>query len=201
MTHTEHVHLIFGVGLAVTGWLWLGALAYPRSSLRYLWPPLLFAVGFFLVIPTETQERTYVRVDAWNTFLSVFPNSLDVWLTTVKRPHVIQHKITGICAVLAGAVECTRAWGWLSGPGWRWALPLLTIAAGLAIGIHGGTHQHLPRLVEQAHHWILGGTLVLGGAADAVAIRFDSLRPIGQRVLPLLVLIAGLDLALFYRLA
>jgi uncharacterized membrane protein HdeD (DUF308 family) len=130
----------------------------------------------------------------------VFPNSLNVWLTTVQQTHVIQHKVTGICAMLAGGIEGSRAFGWLSAPQWQWALPLLTIAAGLAIGLHGGTHQHLPRVAEQAHHWILGGALLLGGVAHAVAIGHEPNRPKGQRVLPVLVLIAGLDLALFYRL-
>ena len=98
MTHTEHVHLLFGIGLTLTGALWLGAQAYPAAPLRYMWPVLLAAVELCLVIPTETQERTYVRVGVWDTFLSVFPNSLSVWLTTVQKAHVIQHKVTGVCA-------------------------------------------------------------------------------------------------------
>ena len=101
MTHTEHVHLLFGIGLTLTGALWLGAQAYPAAPFRYMWPVLLAAVGLFLVIPTETQERTYVRVGVWDTFLSVFPNSLSVWLTTVQKAHVIQHKVTGVCAAVA----------------------------------------------------------------------------------------------------
>jgi hypothetical protein len=200
MTHTEHVHLLFGIGLTMAGALWLGAQAYPAGPLRHMWPPFLVAVGLFLVIPTETQERTYTRVGVWDTFLSVFPNSLSVWLTTVQKPHVIQHKLAGVCAFLAGAIESGRAGRWLAAPQWRWSLPLLTIAAGLAIGVHGGTHQHLPRLAEQAHHWILGGALVLGGMAHAVATGRVPERPAWQRVLPALVLAAGLDLALWYRL-
>lgn len=62
MTHTEHVHLLFGIGLVMTGVLWLGAQVYPAGPLRYMWPSLLVLLGLFLVIPTETQERTYVRV-------------------------------------------------------------------------------------------------------------------------------------------
>ena len=200
MTHTEHVHLLFGIGLTLTGALWLGAQAHPAGPLRYVWPLFLVAVGLFLVIPTETQERTYVQVGAWDTFLSVFPDSLSVWLTTVQKPHVIQHKVAGACALLAGAIEGSRACRWLAPPQWRWALPLLTIAAGLAIGVHGGTHQHLPRVAEQAHHWILGGALVLGGTVHAVAIGHVPERPTWQRVLPALVLAAGLDLTLLYRL-
>jgi len=165
-----------------------------------VWPLILVAVGVFLVIPTETQERTYVPVDAWDTFLSVFPNSLSVWLTTVQKVHVIQHKVSGLCAIVAGGIEESRACGWLTASRWSWALPLLTIAAGLAIGIHGGTHQHLPRVVERAHHWIMGGAFVLGGIAQAIAIGHRPEHPGLQRVLPALVLLAGFDLALFYRL-
>jgi hypothetical protein len=136
----------------------------------------------------------------WDTFLSVFPNSLSVWVTTVQKAHVIQHKATGVCALLAGGIEESRAFGWLTGSRWRWALPLLTVGAGFAIGVHGGTHQHLPRVAEQAHHWLLGGCLVLGGMTHAVALGHAPERPTWQRVLPALVLAAGLDLAFLYRL-
>ena len=199
MTHTEHVHILFGIGLAVTGTLWLGGQTSAAAPLRYVWPLLLVAVGVFMVIPTETQERTYLPVDTWDTFLSVFPNSLSVWLTTAHKFHVIQHKAAGVCAIVAGGIEESRACGFLATSRWRWALPLLTIAAGLALGVHGGTHQHLPRLVERAHHWVLGGALVLGGVAQAMASGHPE-HPGMQRVLPTLVLVAGLDLALFYRL-
>jgi hypothetical protein len=200
MTHTEHVHLLFGIGLALTGALWLGSQLPGARRLRYVWPLVLFAVGFFLVISTETQERTYVPVGAWDTFLSVFPNSPDVWLASVQKFHVIQHKLTGVFAMVAAVIEESRACGRLTAPRWRWALPVLTIAAGLAIGIHGGTHQHLPRLVERAHHWILGGALVLGGVVQLVATGRPPANPIWLRVLPALVMLAGLDLALLYRL-
>jgi hypothetical protein len=200
MAHTEYVHLLFGIGLAMTGVLWLGAQAYPAGPLRYIWPILLFLLGLFLVIPTETQERTYMQVGAWDTFLSVFPNSVTIWLTTVQKAHVIQHKAAGVCAMLAGGIEWSRAWGWLSAPRGRWALPLLAVAAGFAIGIHGGTHQHLPHGVEQLHHWILGGALGLGGVVHALASARVPQHPIWQDVLPALVLMAGLDLAFFYRI-
>lgn len=199
MTHSEHVHIFFGIGLAITGALWLGAQVPAAARLRYVWPVWLFAVGFFLVIPTETQERTYTQVGAWDTFVSVFPNSFAVWLATVQKFHVVQHKVGGVCAMAAGAIEELRAFGLLAAPRWRWALPPLTVAAGLALGVHGGTHQHLPRLVEQEHHWILGGCLVLGGIVQAVATARRA-RPGWFAVLPALVLLAGLDLALFYRL-
>lgn len=197
MTHTEHVHLLFGFGLMLTGVLWLGAQARPGSVLRYAWPFLLVLVGLFLVIPTETQQRTYQQVGAWETFLSVFPNSLAVWLESVRKPHVIQHKVAGICTLVAGAIELSRAAGWLTAPGWRWTLPGLAVGAGLAIGVHGGTHQHLPRVGEQSHHWILGGALLVGGLAYAAGT--GSRHPALRLLLPVLLLLAGLEWVLFYR--
>lgn len=113
---------------------------------------------------------------------------------------MIQPKVSGLCAVVAGIIEEGRACGWLTASRWRGPLPLLTIAAGLAIGIHGGTHQHLPRVVEQAHHWIMGGAFVTGGVVQAIAVERESEHPGLRRVLPLLVLLAGFDLAFFYRL-
>jgi hypothetical protein len=199
MTHTEHVHILFGLGLALAGAGWLGALAYPGGPLRYIWPIPAFLVGVFLVISTETQERTYTEVGAWDTFLSVFPNSLAVWLATVKKVHVIQHKAAGVCALAAGGIEWGRAVGCLSSPRWRWFFPFLAIAAGLALGVHGGTHQHLPRLSEQLHHWILGGVLVAGGTVLVLALARVLKGPGWHYVLPALMLIAGVDLMLFYR--
>lgn len=200
MTHTEYVHILFGVGLILGGASWLGAQRVPASPLRFVWPLLVFLVGLFLVIPTETQERTYTRVGLWDTFLSVFPDSLDVWLATVRKGHVLQHKAAGVCAMLAGGIEGLRGAGRLQGAHWRWAMPLLAVGAGLAIGIHGGTHTHLPRVAEQAHHWVLGGALVLGGLAHALATVGRPPRPVLQQVLPVLMIVAGLDLALLYRL-
>ncbi len=200
MTHTEHVHILFGVGLALAGICWIGAEAFPASPLRYIWPALLFFIGLFLVIPTETQERTYARVGAWDTFLSVFPNSLSVWLATVQKVHVIQHKTAGICAMVAGGVEGARAAGGLPAGGWRWTMPITAILAGLAIGVHGGTHTHLPRFGEQLHHWIMGTAMAGGGLVHAFATRTDRPYPIGRAVLPAMLLVAGLDLVLFYRI-
>ena len=199
MTHTENVHLLFGAGLAFTGLLWLLAQSAPASPLRYAWPTLVFLAGLFLVIPTETQERTYVPVGTWDTFLSVFPNSLDVWLATVRKPHVIQHKTAGLCAMLAGLVELARAAGWITLRGARWVLPVCAVVAGLAVGIHGGTHTHLPHGVEQMHHWVLGGALVLGGTALGYAETSEPRPRLWAGVLPVLLVLAGLDLALLYR--
>jgi hypothetical protein len=200
VTHTEHVHILFGIGLALAGLFWLGAQAFPASPLRFVWPALLFFVGLFLVIPTETQERTYTRVGAWDTFLSVFPNSFSIWLATVQKVHVVQHKTAGLCSMIAGGVEGARAAGRLTASGWRWTMPIMAIVAGLAVGVHGGTHTHLPRVTEQLHHWIMGTAMAGGGLVQAFATRNDDPHPILRAVLPALLLVAGLDLVLFYRI-
>lgn len=200
MTHTEYVHIMLGWGMAITGMVWLLADTERGRGLRWVWPVLVFLIGFFLFIPTETQERSYTQVGAWDTFLSVFPNSLAVWLETVQKHHVIQHKTAGVCAMLAGGVEFGRATGALKAARWAWFLPLLSIGAGLAIGIHGGTQQHLPRVTEQLHHWIMGGALVVGGGLLALSKAGRLKSEMWPRVLPGLMVVAGVDFLLFYRL-
>jgi len=101
--------------------------------------------------------------------------------------------------MVAAAIEWSRARGWLTASAWRWALPLLAVGAGLAIGVHGGTHRHLPRVGEQLHHWVLGAALLAGGVAYAAGTAPGARRPLLRAVLPVLLVLAGLEWALFYR--
>lgn len=198
MAHTEHVHILYGAGLVLIGSLWLASLAYPAPVLRWSWTVLVVLLGLSLVVPTETQARTYLPVGAWDTLQSVIPDSLDTWLESVRKPHVIQHKVAGVCAMLGGLVELVRGTGRLRGSGWRWALPGLAVGAAIAIGVHGGTSHHLPRVGEQAHHWILGSGLGLGSVAYAYGQRAG--RPLAWcAALPAALVVAGLDWALRYR--
>jgi hypothetical protein len=101
--------------------------------------------------------------------------------------------------MIAGGVEGARAAGRLSASGWRWTMPTMAILAGLAVGVHGGTHTHLPRFGEQLHHWIMGSAMAGGGLVHAFATRPGTPHPVWRAVLPAVLLIAGLDLILFYR--
>jgi hypothetical protein len=98
-----------------------------------------------------------------------------------------------------GTIEFSRAKGWLTKPSWgRW-FPVLAIGIGLALAIHGGSHAHLPNPSEQRHHWILGLSFAGGGAALGLAQLGVLKRPVWTWLWALLMLIAGLDMALFYR--
>lgn len=198
MTHTEHVHIFYGLGLVLIGGLWLASLANPVAALRYSWAILVTLLGLSLVIATETQARTYQQVGPWDTFVSVIPNSLEVWLETVRKPHVVQHKLAGVCALAAGLVEWGRAAGRLRHRRWGLALPVLALGAALAIGVHGGSSRHLPRVAEQAHHWMLGLGLVLGAATYAYGLGRRRRRWL--TLLPTTLILVGMSWVLGYRL-
>jgi hypothetical protein len=199
MTHTEIVHILFGGAVAA-----MGLAAYPRWAggrrLRYLWPSLAFLIGFFLFIPVESGTRTYAVSGWWDTFRDAFPDWGESWSYNFTMRHIIQHKITGLLAMLVGLIETGRAAGWLRRPVWGRLLPFFSIAVGLFLGIHGGTHMHLPSRVEQLHHWILGAAFV-GGGIVLWLVQAQYLRgPRWADVWPTIVLLAGLDLVFFYRL-
>ena len=206
MTHTEHVHMLFGIltmGMAGTFW-WTDR--YPDSPARFAWPSFVLLIGFFMFVPVERQTRTYVEVGIWDTFLSAFPANaaewrtcVPAWLEMVHKPHVLQHKITGLAGLVAGTVEFARARG--RAPGWgRWVVPIsLSVVAG-TLGVHGGTAAHLPHAVETLHHHIFGGCF----AAAAVVLALTQAGPLHHRAWriapPVLLFVAGVDMALLYRL-
>lgn len=204
MTHTERVHVIFGVAIALTGLFALRSVHQPESRARFVWPALVFLIGLCLFVPVEAQSRTYRQVGWWATLVSVVPQNLGSWLpdwlAMLRKPHVVQHKLGAALTMLAGLVELGRSAGRLRHPAWGRLLPLLAIGVGLAFAVHGGTSAHLPHAAEQRHHWLLGAAFVLGGAALAAA---QAGLPGGRRwwyLWAALMTAAGLDLALFYRL-
>ena len=102
--------------------------------------------------------------------------------------------------MIAGLTELARARGWSGSEAGRLVLPALTIGAGAAFGIHGGSADHLPTAAEQVHHWMLGIGLVFAGLTLALH-RTGVVRHAAWRYAwPLTVLLLGAQLVLFYRL-
>ncbi len=204
MTHTEKVHVIFGLAAAFTGLLALHHAYYPRSRARFAWPVLTFAIGFFLFIPVEAQTRTYQEVGWWDTLLSAVPDSPSYWLhnwfAKLDHWHVIQHKVGGILIMAVGVVEALRAHGRLGQRPWAMLLPALLVGIGLAFGVHGGSREHLPHRSEQVHHWLFGAGFVLAGLTlwlhHSGVLRGAAFRGTWA----MCVLLVGLDIAFFYRL-
>jgi hypothetical protein len=204
VTHTELVHSYFGAGVAGMGILAAAAIRRPGGAAHQAWPVLSVLIGLCLFLPVEAHTRTYQQVGWLATLESVVPQHAGTWLrdwwATVQSVHAVQHKLGGLLAIAAGVVEFGVARGRLQKPMWGRLLPWFSIALGLAFGVHGGTAAHLPSRTEQMHHWILGAAFVIGGAILALS---DAGVLTGARwryAWPLLVTLAGLDLALFYRL-
>jgi hypothetical protein len=200
MTHTENVHVAFGAALAAAG---AAALWSRRSSAgwaRYLSPALLFGIGLLMFIPVESGTRTYVQYGFWATLRDAVPDGGESWLAPLGQLHVLQHKIAGLLAMAVGLIEMGRVSGRLMAPAWGWVFPPALVGAALVLGIHGGTHVHLAHHIERVHHWILGACLATGGLTLALAQGGLLRAPAWRSAWAALVLVAGLDIALFYRI-
>src|SRR5439155_25752278 len=92
MTHSEIVHVYYGLGSVALGlsaaWAW----RHDRGVARYAWPVLLLLAGASLLLPVETGERRYQIVGWRDTLRCVLPWSFREWLDYVRRLHVILHK-------------------------------------------------------------------------------------------------------------
>jgi hypothetical protein len=204
MTHTEHVHVLFGILAALVGALALWATYRPASAARLVWPVLTFLIGLCLFIPVEAQTRTYLAVGWWDTLRSVVPQHpltwVRDWLRYLPERHVVQHKLGALCIMGVGLIELLRARGRLPGAACRWALPALLLGTGVAFGVHGGTAAHLSHRTEQVHHHVLGVALTVA-ATSLVLVRTGRVRGRAwEGVWAGLVLAVGLDIAIFYRL-
>src|SRR2546427_10670254 len=102
MTHSEIVHVYYGLGSVALGlsaaWAW----RHDRGVARYAWPVLLLLAGASLLLPVETGERRYPIVGGWDTLRSVLPWSLSEWLDYARRFHVLPHKTAGLLIPATG---------------------------------------------------------------------------------------------------
>jgi hypothetical protein len=204
MTHTERVHVLFGCAAAATGALAVLHAHRPAGRAGGAWPAIGFLIGFCLFVPVEAQTRTYQDVGWWETLLSVVPQHPATWaadwFSRLDHWHVIQHKVGGILIMVACAIEWLRGRGSLGGRSWQLVLPVLLVGIGLAFGVHGGTRQHLPSGVEQLHHRLFGFGFMLAGIALGLWRAGVVRAPAFRWLWGALVLLVGLDIALFYRL-
>jgi hypothetical protein len=204
MTHTERVHVMFGAGLALMGLLAIRAERRPGGAAATAWPILAFLIGLLLFIPVEAQTRTYATLGWADVLRTLLPDDpahwVRDWLVKARAAHVIQHKSGAVAAMVGGAMELAVARGWVRGPGWRYVLPACLVAVGAAFGIHGGNSHHLPFHMEQLQHHLMGAGLALAGVCVGLQ-RGGALRHRAWALVwPVLALLAGLNIALFYRL-
>jgi hypothetical protein len=204
LRYTEQVHVLFGTAMAATGAIAWWSERHPESPARRIWPVLSFLIGIFVFLPVDVGTGTYNHEGPWDTFLSVVPDSAAFWVQRWIRPlgqlHVIQHKATGVFAMVLGVIEYGRASGRLTSVRWAWVMPAALIAIGLALGVHGGSAKHLPSHVEQLHHWILGVGLGGSGVVLLLAQQGRLKAPAWRSLWTVALVILGLDLAFFYRI-
>ena len=204
MTHTEKVHVLFGMLAAISGGLALWGVYRPASLARLIWPVIAFLIGFFLFIPVEAQTRTYQEVSWWTVLGSAIPQNPGTWIRDwfhyVGQWHVVQHKIGSFLMMVVGVVEFQRGRGRLAGQGWGFVLPGLLLGIGVAFGLHGGTAVHLTHRTEVIHHQVFGVAFAIAAVSLAL-VRTGRLRhPAWRGLWAALILAVGIDIGFFYRL-
>ena len=204
MTHTERVHVLFGLGLVLTGLFAFDAERRRNPTAATVWTTVVFAIGFLLFIPVEAHTLTYTKAGWVEVIRSIVPDRPETWigdwLAKARATHVTQHKIGGVAAMATGIVELGLARRWLLAAGWRLVLPAALVTAGVAFGIHGGTMHHLPSTTEQLQHHLLGTGLVTAGVTLTL-FRVGLVRHRFWGLLwPVLALLLGANLMFFYRL-
>ena len=204
MTHTEWVHVLFGIGLVLMALLAIRAEYRPGGVADSVWPSLAILIGLLLFVPVEAHTRTYMVLGWTDVLRTLVPDRpshwLGDWFVAVRPAFVVQHKIGGAAAMLLGSVELGRARGFFSDPRWRHVLPVCILVAAASFGLHGGTAHHLPFATEQREHHVMGVAFALSGLS--VGLHRAGILPHRRWALvwPVLALCAGISLVLFYRL-
>lgn len=204
MTHTEWVHVLFGIGLVLMSVLAIRAEWRPDGVAASAWPVLAILIGLLLFVPVEAHTRTYVVLGWTDVLRTLVPDRpahwLGDWLVAAHPTFVLQHKIGGAAAMVLGGVELARARGFLPDPRWRHMLPACILVAAVSFGLHGGTAHHLPFASEQRQHHVMGAAFALSGLS--VGLHRAGILPHRRWALvwPVLALLAGISLVLFYRL-
>ena len=204
MTHTEWVHVLFGIGLVLMALLAIRAEYRPGGMADTAWPSLAILIGLLLFVPVEAHTRTYMVLGWMDVLRTLVPDRpshwLGDWLVAVRPGFVVQHTIGGAVAMLLGSVELCRARGILTDPRWRYVLPVALLVAAVSFGLHGGTSHHLPFATEQRQHHVMGAGFALGGLS--AYLHRAGMLPHRRWALvwPVLALVAGISLVLFYRL-
>jgi hypothetical protein len=204
MTHTEKIHVVFGIVVAIIGGLALCDLVRPGNRAGMAWPILTFLVGVCLFIPVEAQSRTYQVVGWSDALLSAVPEHPATWLRDwfhyLPQRHVVQHKIGALCIMAAGIVEMVRVRSPLPSGG-NLTFPLLLLAVALSFGIHGGTAAHLSHATEYLAHQLLGVAFGAGAITLALARTGRMQGRFWHGIWAALVLLVGVILAATYRLS
>lgn len=200
MTRAEISHALFGVGLAVTGLAALRGWRKPDSPVRCLWPVPLLVVSFNLLVPAESPIDLGEPVGLWETLTDLYPVDLGAWLAGLEHFHIVQHRVTALLGLLAGGVELARGADLIGPRKWGFLLPLGSVAAGLLLGFHGLGEEHIVHMEQRIHHTIFAVCFVTGGVALGLYRTGRVAHVLWRDAWAVLVVLAGLDFAFFYRI-
>ena len=196
VSYDEAVHTYIGLTLITISAV--GALLVDRRGAppwaRHLWLVLALFLAYITVLPASSDEHVqHLREQQpWLAPVRLLL-TLDwpaTWLSDMSQPHILQHKLAGLCVALPALGE----W-WIRRPvPSRWA-PYLQWLAPLSLGvlavifsIHRPTHAHghgapmdmAAMQAELIQHWVIAAAFATSG----VALTLARIGPLQARIPP-----------------
>ena len=197
VSYDEAVHTY--IGLTMITIAAVGAFLVDRRGAapwwRHVWLVLAVFLAYITVLPAPaaTGHLQHMRdQDPWMAPLRLLV-ALDwpeTWLSDMREPHILQHKLAGLFVAAPAVAE----W-WIRRPGSagttaaryvQWLAPLGLVGLAMVFSIHRPTHVHTTGIdasamrAELVQHWVIATAF----AATAVALVLTRLPPLQSRVPP-----------------
>jgi hypothetical protein len=155
---------------------------------RYAWAACLLFAGYFLLVFSDTEIWPF----GYQSF----------YYALTHNPEVMQHKAFATILLTLGAVETLRASGRLRAAWSAWIFPVLALGGAtlLLFHHHGGMHgpDAMQTMVRVQHQHLRFAGVGAGVAlAKGVADSSGKLRPVFDKLWPLLMIALGILLLLY----
>jgi hypothetical protein len=187
---SEFNHHLAGVMLILAALFFLAQdrLVSRWPQARYAWAACLLFAGYFLLVFSDTEIWPF----GYQSF----------YYALTHNPEVMQHKAFATILLALGAVETLRASGRLRAAWSAWIFPVLALGGAtlLLFHHHGGMHgpDAMQTMVRVQHQHLRFAGVGAGVAlAKGVADSSGKLRPVFDKLWPLLMIALGILLLLY----
>jgi hypothetical protein len=193
VSYDEAVHSY--IGLTMITIAAVGALLVDRRGAapwwRHLWLILAIFLAYITVLPAPATTMHVQHIRDQQPWLAPVRLLLaldwpETWLSDLREPHVLQHKLAGLCIAGPALAE----W-WIRRPTpspatryLQWLAPLGLAGLAVIFSIHRPTHAHGTGMdmaamqAELVQHWVIATAF----AASGLALFLARLPPLQARI-------------------